>query len=1155
MAYSSVGAKPSFYFGPINQDNTKLPEPVTANFSFSPVLGRQIPIVIGTGKVEGVPVIGGASTVTSVTGYTQVTLTTLQSLSDVGGVAWLNDDPFSRVALVPVQGASQVAAMGYVLAYDPFDLGYVLIRLEVNDEVVFDAEHGISATQKYRFYGGKQTSPDPITSKAIGANAGAWQNFAMVFLDGFPATSPPTVKAVLSNAASATGATAPIIWTGQTPNTFADTTGWYEAYDPTEGVIYHLFNYQDITGLTTVYLVVLDTQTLVERYRVPLDNSDIYAVPEPSTDVLQRPMILAIRGTGHVLIRFSRPGEVGYSRIYNAVTGAIVAEYQEPDTSTTLYWMAGTPFGSKYVFFGYNRFFSGDQHVHFAVADITHGSLEVSEGAIPFREPGVWGRQINSTISFFAATDDTSEVYEHIFNGDGWVSNLVYTDADAIEGLHFDPLTGYLVVTTDGLNVRYVNPDTGASVSTFSSGKNLFSTSAGERGGYERFWPRSGFALFVYQHGGTEDVVLLDIVAKTISTWSGTLPHGTEWLGAIFDQNQGVYYAFYGDDHWTRYGLPSALPGSITLQSLITKAMFLVGYSSGELTFDGNFVSPAYGYVIGSDTNIRTVLQNVADIYTFSFSDTGDGYYFKRPERDASFALDDAITTADLVFGDTEAVKSEDDATIRTVARVELDYISREQGYNSRPASFAMPAINNSIRTERYTSPLTLSDLDAQTFVTEKFFDLQAKRRTHAFSLTGKPTFLPGDVLTVPSGEVTYTVQIDSVAMDRNLTAEIAAIEFQTKVSTTITAVSSVGQELVPVNLATQYIHLDIPLFRYADDLEGTALRQYGVLAGRGQLNWSGGVLLMGDTASALASVLSQAPHQGVVGVCLDVLANPLDPFGTADTSTVTIRRTAGNGTLLVDKTEAEVLAGSNLAFVGRAGRWEGAGYKTVTDNGDGTYTLSGFAVRGYRGSEVYCSLHEVGDVFVMIDPTWLSSMSLPLADLYGTKFFEGVGAGQDPATGVVQKLAILGISETPYAPVNLNAAVASPNGLDLSCDYRSRLAAGLNPDNFGEAALAFEWDIYDGATYKRTLTSTTNSVHYASADVAADFGSDPPAEITFDVFMMSALDILVPGQTRVGAGRGYKARGHIILDSGFVPSFDSDVWSFDSIFISFDQE
>jgi hypothetical protein len=1149
MAYTSVGARPTIQLGPIYQDQTKPPDPVSATspYQFASVLGRQIPIVIGTGKVDGNPVIGGSTTSRVITGYQQYPHTAAGAKAAGGsgfdsaldsfppGSKWTTGDAFSPTVDVPVYGTSVGASLGYLLAYDPFNLGYLLVRLEVNDEVVYDAENGIGASTTFRFYGGQHTAIDPIAKAAIGANAGAWQNFAMVYLDGFAADSPPTVKAVISNASTTTPPSGKIVWTGPAPSGVMDAFPHGSAYDPAEDVIYQILQPTDIPGLTQIYLAVLDAATRTERYRVPLEGSEPYAV---GTDVIdyQLSTLIAIPGTGLVLAQLQgAPAAPRLSAIYDSATGHILAS--QIDTVNQNWLTVQSAPDNRWLFIGHN--FDAGTGVT-GIYDAVAGTFTVDPEGVPGRYLTVTGRRTTGFSSFFTVDADiggAASVYELRFDGSSWSSTLLQSltgDFPTVKVLWFDPQTGYLVILQDpsagSRQFKYIDPDTGTVVDSFTisdSDPAYFNSSFLLPVLHNRLISRPGFVLMLADTGSsTYGIYLLDIVGKSVSIFASGLsaPDATRMSYVIADQAKGQYITAIGDYFWTVHQQQNVAPGAISLQSLITKTMLLAGYSSGELTFSGFDGLTAYGFVIDQDTNVRTVLQSIADIYTFSFADTGNGFYFKKPGRDDSFLLDDTLTTADLVFVESDgSVKSEDDATIRSVARVELQYISKDQGYNSRPASFSMPAINNSIRTERYSTPLVMTDLDAQTFVTEKFFDLQAKRRNHAFSVTGKPTYLPGDVISVPSGEASFTVQIDSVGMDRNLTAEIAALDFQTKVSTTVTSVT--GPVVSAVSQATQYIHLDLPLISYGDDLAGLGLCQYGILAGRGQANWSGGLLLTGYTADALTQAFTQAPHQGVVGTCITQMNGPVDPFATDDASTVTIRRTAGSVALLVDKTEAEVLAGANLAFIGRAGRWEGVGYKTVTDNGDNTYTLSGFTVRGYHGSEVYAYSHEVGDIFVMIDPAWLHVMGLPLTDLGLTKYFEAVGVGQSPTSGAIIPGVIRGIAETPYACVNLAAEVVT-DGIEISFDYRSRLAAGLNPANFGEETLSFEIDILepttDGLSVVRTLTSTTNSKLYADADVVADFGADPPDELFFDVYMMSAV-----------VGRGHRARHHVYFTAG----------------------
>ncbi|MER8615959.1 phage tail protein [Mesorhizobium sp. M1409] len=1117
---ASTGA--GYGASPISPSTAQQVQPVSADspYAVGKVLGRPIPIVIGTYKVEGLPVIGGAATIQTITGYDQVQVPIDgEFLGPFGG----GSGTPTKTVDVPVYATQQSAQLGYLLAYDPFGDGYELIRLEVNDEVVYDAENGIGASETFRFYGGTQVEADPITKAVIGTKAGAWQGFAMLYLSGYVADSAPSVKAVISNSATNGGGTHEIAWTSTVPSTFTENAaGRAAAYDPTQDVIYQLLGQNEIPGTAQVYLSVLDAVTYAERYRIPLEGSDVYAASSK--------WIYAIRGSGFVFVRFADAVDV--DRVYDVITGKIVSSHEE--SGEIFDWKIGFPFGQSYIITGFD--FGAGLGLPYALIDI---SGNVSIGRVTGAGSGdlVYGRTTAGTVSFFACAS-AGTVKESVFNGDAWTTTTVYTSAGVPSGAWYDPQTGYLIVLETVASVsyiRYVNPDTGAIVDSINTASHIYFITTGTLStGHERYWPRPGYVMMTDEVDDPGKVYLLNIGSKTITTYAQDLSlTNLEFTTGIFDQNKSSYFEAFGDDHWVEHRLPSITPGAMALQDIITKAVSLGRYTPDQLTFEGFGGLTGYGVGILSNSNIRTVCQSIADIYGFKFADTGNGMYFKKPGRDGAFSLDAALTIDDLVFGQNSSIESQDEATIRRVSQVELQYVSKTD-YTTRPASFSMPAIDNSIRVEQYSSPLLLTDEDAQTFVTETYFERQVDVRPHAFSITGENRFLPGDVVSVPSGSITYTVQIGSVALNpSDMTCDIVANDFQTAVSTTITPLANTGLSPVAVSLATQYVHLDIPLFRYSDDLGGLGLRQYGVVASRGQAGWGGGLLYRGDTVATLSALLAQAPHNGVIGVCATVLANPLDPFALTDDSTVTIRRTAGSMSLLVDKTEDQVLAGANLAFIGAQGRWEGVGYKTVTVVDANTFTLSGFTIRGYRGTEVFASLHQVGDQFLMIDAEWLKSVSHPLTDLDATKFYKALGLTQNPATGTVFPHTVIGAAETPYACVNLDAAIAVPDGLDLSCDHRSRLAAGLNPANHGEATLAFEWDIYNGATYKRTLTSITNSVHYATADVATDFGADPPAEITFDVFMMSALDILVPGQTRIGAGRGYRARAHIVLDPG----------------------
>jgi hypothetical protein len=257
-----------------------------------------------------------------------------------------------------------------------------------------------------------------------------------------------------------------------------------------------------------------------------------------------------------------------------------------------------------------------------------------------------------------------------------------------------------------------------------------------------------------------------------------------------------------------------------------------------------------------------------------------------------------------------------------------------------------------------------------------------------------------------------------------------------------------------------------------------------------------------------------------VIGSCVDVLVAPPSDFAGDFVNSVTINVTSGDSDLLVERPESEVMEGANMCAIGQEGRWELLGFTTVEDNGDGSFTLSGFAHRGYRGTEVYADDHAAGDLFVLLNLEWLRRVAHPVTDLDDTFYYKAAGSRQNPAGLTVLPHTIAGAAETPYAPVNLAAAIAGSD-IALSWDYRSRLDAWEMFDvapSSGEATLAFEVDVMDGATVVQTITAATNSATYLAADIAADFGS-MPASLSFRVYQMSAV-----------VGRGHRAEETVTL-------------------------
>ncbi|MER8923433.1 hypothetical protein [Mesorhizobium sp. M0802] len=598
----SIGwVAPTYHVGP-TADTVKPVEPVSADspFTVSKVLGRPIPIVIGTGAVDGIPVIGGAKTVQTPTGYTTEHIGWGPEGGYPPGTTFTHNGFAGADALIPTYATSQVAALGYLLAYDPFGDGYKLIRLEVNDEVVYDAEHGIGASQNFRFYGGTQTEADPITKAVIGANAGAWKNFALIFLDGFPATSQPKVRAVISNAATETGTGGDIDWNGPAPSGVLDAFPNGSAYDPAEGVIYQILEPTDIPGLSHIYLAVLEVDTLEERYRVPLEGSEPYAVGRDVIDY-QLSIPIAMAATGLLMVQLSgAPATPRLSAIYDSATGHLVASYLD---TVNMEWLTVQQFGQLWVFVGHN--FDAGMGVT-GVFDPATGLFDVDPEGFPGGYLIVNGRVTTGFTSFFAATSSftgDADIYELRFDGDAWTSTLLHS-LTGLSGLSasvlwFDPATGYLVVGSalDGSINRwlYMDPEDGSVIDTFDTSIMGNNVSFLLPRLHNRLISQPGYVLMLWSDGDSDDpvyqILSLDIQSKTISTFADEVvppfTDGTRFSYLIADQGRALWMSALGEYVWTVHRQPNTIPGAVSVRWMLTKIMSLAGYTPEELTFDG----------------------------------------------------------------------------------------------------------------------------------------------------------------------------------------------------------------------------------------------------------------------------------------------------------------------------------------------------------------------------------------------------------------------------------------------------------------------------------------------------------------------------------------------------------------------------------------
>jgi hypothetical protein len=214
------------------------------------------------------------------------------------------------------------------------------------------------------------------------------------------------------------------------------------------------------------------------------------------------------------------------------------------------------------------------------------------------------------------------------------------------------------------------------------------------------------------------------------------------------------------------------------------------------------------------------------------------------------------------------------------------------------------------------------------------------------------------------------------------------------------------------------------------------------------------------------------------------------------------------------------MLAGANRAAVVRAdGTAEIIHFQDVAATDAGTWVLSTL-LRGRRGTEVYVSGHQPGEMFVMLDDSAATLRRLLPLDRVGKPLhLAAVARGGDAGNSKPEVIELAGNDLKPYAPVHLAASGSFDADIVLSWARRTRVAGDLK-DGFGTVLLAEDAEEYElevlgpDDEVRRTVTGLiTPTFTYTSAMQTDDFPEGYPAS-AFVVYQISAQ-----------VGRGFAGR------------------------------
>ncbi|MDS4014576.1 MAG: hypothetical protein RKP46_09495 [Candidatus Accumulibacter sp.] len=172
--------------------------------------------------------------------------------------------------------------------------------------------------------------------------------------------------------------------------------------------------------------------------------------------------------------------------------------------------------------------------------------------------------------------------------------------------------------------------------------------------------------------------------------------------------------------------------------------------------------------------------------------------------------------------------------------------------------------------------------------------------------------------------------------------------------------------------------------------------------------------------------------------------------------------------------------------------------------------------LRGRFGTEWASGLHAAGDSLVLLDTTDVAAIAMSAGSIGLSYLYPGITVNRDLGTDSNRAFTYRGVNLKPLSPIALTGNRDNGNAWALSWIRRTRDGGEWRDfvdASLGEATEAYAIDVYaDGsfAVVKRTITASSPSCVYPSADQVADFGANQ-STLYLELIQISAA-----------VGRGY---------------------------------
>ena len=512
------------------------------------------------------------------------------------------------------------------------------------------------------------------------------------------------------------------------------------------------------------------------------------------------------------------------------------------------------------------------------------------------------------------------------------------------------------------------------------------------------------------------------------------------------------------------------------------------------------------GYVVDGPTSAAAALEPLMLAYDIALRESnGKLVFFPR-----SSAPTVPVQASDLAAHEEDAdyyrpIVLQDRPRYELPSEVNVNYIDPEMNYSKGSAAFRKTTFlrDNVITVD---VPVVLTAQQARDIAKRLLMTAWAENRKATLSLP--PSYMTveeGDLLgpITVSGQA-YTIRVDDVTRGINFRSEImgSVTQTQTATQTTGSMGSGAGTNTPPYYPPVMApLVLNIPALTEAHTLVpgvyyGTFSIDRAAQFTSAQMFWS--------TDDLNFTLVGDMNLETPGGECATVLGNATPGYWDY-LNTVDVNLSHGD---LENKSEAQVLAGQNVALVGQ----EIIGFQTATLLAPGSYRLSNL-LRGLRNTERFISTHVTDESFVMLSSATLQLHTLNLSTISTVRNWRSVASLGLVADAASLAPPLTAATVQSFSPCQVTLSRDGSNNLTVTWQRRSRSIFR----HFGSAPapLLEEDERYDIA-FRVGATTVVKQV------VAARTYTYTAAQQTIDGLTPSDTKNVTLYQVSLSVGRGF---------------------------------